>query len=346
MTDTGPIWLTESDIAKLVTLNEGIDALRSLLASEEPGKTWSMDKALAAWEPSSSMHSLGSVDALQNFSGVKSWINTPQGARAIFTLFDSKAGDVLALMEANTLGSIRTAGIAGLATDLLTDTSADSLAIFGTGRQARSQIAAVAAVRALRTVYVYGRDEGRRAAFCEKIAAEFPVDVKSMSSVADTAAAAPILTLVTRAREPFLTGKMLTKGTHINAMGSVIPGFAEFTQDVFDQIEHPVVDSIANAQKTSTEFRERFGDDEDEWKAVTPLSAILAGRATISTGSTTLFKGMGMGLSDLAIAIRAYEESLEQGLGNRLQRGALGQLSWSNKTVGHQLEEPSHEATT
>lgn len=76
------VWLTEANIAELVSINTGIEALRNLLPREVTGGTRNLNKVLATWPPRSAMHNLGSVDPEQGIGGIKSWVNTPEGAQA------------------------------------------------------------------------------------------------------------------------------------------------------------------------------------------------------------------------------------------------------------------------
>src|SRR3546814_8266800 len=79
---------------------------------------------------------------------------------------------------------------------------------------------------------------------------------------------AGIVTLVTRAREPFFSGGDLAPGTHVNAVGAILRGFAEFHQDVFDRARLVVVDNVANVRSISAEFIDRYengaGDRSEE----------------------------------------------------------------------------------
>jgi ornithine cyclodeaminase len=113
---------------------------------------------------------------------------------------------------------------------------------------------------------------------------------------------APIVTAVTRAREPIITARMLAKGTHFNAVGAITPEREEFTQDVFDRVDQIAVDMVESVKSLSAEFRKRFVDGD--WSKVRPLSELVAAKSTRPQhADLTLFKAMGMGLSDLALGI-------------------------------------------
>ena len=90
---------------------------------------------------------------------------------------------------------------------------------------------------------------------------------------------------------------------HLNAVGAILPAKAEFAQDVFERADRVVVDDLENARRGSRELRERYGVDAPSWPGVSRLSDVLAaGETRAPDARLTLFKGMGMGLSDLAMA--------------------------------------------
>jgi len=171
-------------------------------------------------------------------------------------------------------------------TKRLAPADADELAVIGSGKQALPQVAACAAVRRLKHVRVFSRRPEARAAF------------------ADAVRDAPIVTLITNATQPFFTSAMAARGAHINAMGAIVPARAEFAQDIFPRCAVIAVDHVASVRELSSEFRQRFGDDEAAWRSVVPISRLVADNAMRPPDSDlTLFKAMGMGLSDLALAI-------------------------------------------
>jgi ornithine cyclodeaminase len=87
-------------------------------------------------------------------------------------------------------------------------------------------------------------------------------------------------------------------------MGAVVPRRIEFEQDVFDRADMIAVDSLAAVRELSAEFRLRFGEDEAAWEKVRPISELVAAQTNRPAGADlTLYKAMGMGLSDVALGI-------------------------------------------
>ncbi|WP_242676638.1 ornithine cyclodeaminase family protein [Rhodococcus sp. ABRD24] len=255
---------------------------------------------MTTWDPSSAAHALGGFDHETGRVAFKTWVNTPVGAESLLSLFDSTNGRILAMMQSVTLGVIRTAAVSGVATDALSAPDADEMTIIGTGRQALQQVAAVACVRSLRRVRVWSPTPASRKAFTKQIGTDLEISAETANTLEEAVADSPIVTIVTRAREPFFPRGILANGAHFNAIGAILPHAAEFDSAILDDSDLTVVDNLTNARNASKELIDHFGDD---WSSVATLGDILTGATSRPTSPRlTVFKGMGMGLADLAVA--------------------------------------------
>ena len=322
----GLLWLTEADVVSLVTLDDAIVALERTAA--DPG-AFNLPKALGAYDDGSSMHSLGSAAPALGHAGFKTWVHTKRGATAVYSLFDSRHGSVRAMIEAAALGQLRTAAMTGLGTRWQAPEGADDMGLVGTGFQALTQVAAVNAVRPLRRVRVFSPTPEKRRAFVELLRQRFAMEVVESGSLEAAVDGAPLVTVVTRAKDPFLSAGMLARGAHLNAVGAILPANAEFHQDVFERTGSIVVDDVPNVQKASREFIDRFGGERG-WSAVRSIGDVIrSGRpARPEGGDLSLFKSVGMGLSDLAVATMVYERALERGLGHPIAAPQRAAPTW------------------
>jgi ornithine cyclodeaminase/alanine dehydrogenase-like protein (mu-crystallin family) len=316
MTVLSPLWITEAEVISLLDLRDAIAALEHGLRLEARGEAANMAKTYATWGSGHTLHALGATFAGAGFVGTKTWAHTEGGATPLLILFDSETGALKAMIEAFALGQMRTGGISGVATRWLAAPDADELAIVGTGKQALLQVAAVAAVRPLKRVRVYSPTAAHRAQFADRLQTAFPFTVVEAQSVREAVDGAPIITLVTRATQPFLTANMVIKGVHINAVGAILPSRVEFAQDIFPRCGRVVVDSLESVQELSREFRDYYGTGTANWDEVMPLCSLVAAQQTRPADcDLTLFKAMGMGVSDLAVGIEIYERATRQGVG-------------------------------
>jgi ornithine cyclodeaminase/alanine dehydrogenase-like protein (mu-crystallin family) len=328
------LWLTEAQVASLVDLNDAMVALRTGFVEEADGRAKTVDKALGQW-PGGAMHALGSMSPGQHYAGFKTWVHTDRGATAIFSLFDTRDGQLLAVLEAATLGQIRTSAVSGLAADVLAAPAADEMTLIGTGAQALTQVAAVAAVRPLRRLRVYSPTAEKRATFVEKARTQFDFEVVDSPSLADAVRDVPIVTVITRASAPFLDADLLSPGVLLIAAGAILPANAECLPNVLERSTSVFVDSLRNAQLNSRELREHYGDSEERWSAVRTLGALLSeGSALPVDRDITLFKPMGTGLSDLSVAIMAYERATANGIGLTIDQPQRVSPRWRTAVAG------------
>lgn len=326
-----PIWITGSEVSELVDLEDAIEALEFGLALEGRGEAKNVTKALGTWGEGgrNSMHALGSMFPSEGFVGFKTWANTKAGSNAIFELFDSNTGTLLAIIEAGLLGQLRTSGISGLATRWMAKPDASEMALIGTGRSALLQVAAIAAVRPLKRLRVYSPTEANRKAFVANAASLLAFDVVEAASLREATKGAEIVTVMTRAREPFFGAADLDAGTHLNAVGAILPKFGEFHQDVFERASLVVVDHIPNAKVASFEFRQRYDGGGGSWDDVKELSALIAAKTVRPAGADiTLFKALGMGISDLSVAKMVYERARAKGLGREIPKATRVPPRW------------------
>jgi ornithine cyclodeaminase/alanine dehydrogenase-like protein (mu-crystallin family) len=314
-----PIWISEAEVVAMMDLGDAIKALEQGLLAEAEGQAWNMVKTHAVWANGASLHAIGATFPSSGFAGTKTWVHAGGGATPLLILFDSETGGLKTIIEAFALGQMRTASTSGLATHWLAAVDADDFAIIGTGKQAITQVAVVLAVRPLKRIRVFGRNEERRHQFASRLEKEFKIEVVSASSVEEAVKDASIITIVTRATEPLVSADMIASGAHINAVGAIVPSRAEVASDILARSTQIVVDSVPQAQKLSRELMEFCGGPGEEgWKQVKSLASLVAAQRPRGAGDDiTIFKSLGMGISDLALGIELYRRAVEQKIGRK-----------------------------
>ncbi|NIB38353.1 ornithine cyclodeaminase family protein [Pseudomaricurvus alkylphenolicus] len=312
-----PIWITEAEVVELMHLGQAIDALESGLKLEAAGQAQNMVKTHVKWEGGHTLHAIGATFEGAGVFGTKTWGHTAGGATPLLIIWDSATGNLRAIIEAFALGQMRTGGISGVATKWMAAPDASDMALIGTGKQAITQVAAVAAVRDLKRIRVYSPRPESREQFAAHLRGQgFDFEVMTTDSVSSATEGASIVTAVTRAQQPFICADNLAKGTHLNAVGAITPEREEFTQDVFDRAGLIAGDNPAAVAKLSREFMTYYEAPTHDWNAVKPLCDLVAGGAGRSEDiDISLFKAMGMGISDLSLGLVVLNEALAQGKG-------------------------------
>jgi alanine dehydrogenase len=312
-----PLWISEADVVSMMDVREAVAALEKGLLAEAQGNARNMVKTHVEWDDGSTLHAIGATFPKAGFAGTKTWAHTKAGATPLLILFDGNTGALKAVIEAFALGQMRTAGASGVATQWLAAAEANEFAMIGTGKQAVTQVAAVLAVRPIRCVRVFSRNEDRRNQFAARIKSEFGVEAIAAASVREAVKGAEIITVATRATEPILSADMIDRGAHINAIGAIVPGRAELAADVIARSTQIVVDSVPQAQKLSRELMEFLGTDAAKWSTVRSLASVVSSRCRRAPNDdVTLFKSLGIGISDLSLGIELFKKAVEMGLGH------------------------------
>lgn len=316
-----PIWITEQHVVQLLSLPEAITALHDGLKEEAAGRASNMVKTHAIWGGHSTLHAIGAVFEGRGYVGTKTWAHTEGGAMPLLILIDAQDGSVRAIIEAFALGQMRTGGISGVATDLMARPEARRMAMIGAGKQSLAQIAAVAAVRPLDRIAVWSPTASKREQLAGNAEKLLGIEAIAASTLEEAIDGAEIVTLATRATAPFLTSAMLPRGVHLNAVGAITPERAEFEFGLLGRAGLIAADSVPQVRKLSREFGDAFGEDDDKWSAVHPLSALAAGEVKRPAhADLTVFKAMGMGIADLSLGLAIFEGARVQGLGTEIPK--------------------------
>jgi alanine dehydrogenase len=243
-------------------------------------------------------------------------IMRPRGANFWVTLYGSDAS-LLAMIQANTLGQIRTGAASGMATKYMARPDSKIVTIFGTGWQARTQLEAVCAVRPIERAHVIGRNPEHAQNFSTEMSAKLGIPVEAASDTEKAVQAADVVILMTSASDPLLQGSMLKPGTHVNAAGSNNAANAEIDEKVVRRAGIVAVENIAQAKIESGDLLRAEREGSFDWSRAVLISDIVAGTTPgrTSADEITLFESLGIGLWDIAAANYVYDHCVANGLG-------------------------------
>ena len=252
--------------------------------------------------------------------GLKSYTVSRGGARFYVSLFDAMTGELLAFIEADKLGQMRTGAASGVATKYLARENATSVGVYGSGWQAASQLAAVCAVRQIEEVKVYSHKPENRERFCQQMAAELGIANILAVDTPEAAADADIIITITSSREPVVLGEWLKPGTHINAAGGNSILRREFDDDAIKRAGFIAVDSLDQAKLESGEFVTAVEKGLLVWERVQELRQVVAGNLPGRTerDQITLFKSLGIAIEDVAAAAVVYQKAKEKNVGKEI----------------------------
>src|SRR5579885_2820914 len=171
--------LREADVRAVLTMPATINVLEAAFRAQGSGNARNQPRRrivlpeargvlhmLSAYVPGTPGHPEAAGPGLVGF---KAYTTTQDGARFVVMLYSGEDGRLLALIEADWLGQMRTGAASGVATRYMARQDARVVGLIGTGSQARTQVLAMCAARPVETVFVYGRDEARRQAFADEM---------------------------------------------------------------------------------------------------------------------------------------------------------------------------------
>ena len=244
--------------------------------------------------------------------------DSPYGTHVGMVLvFDSEKGIPLAMIEGASLTAIRTSAASAMATDLLANPNAKTLAILGCGEQALRHVRAMLAVRNVEHIHVWGRDEARADDFCQRLSKETGVEMSAAKSAEACVANADLVCTTTASKTPILKGAWLKPGCHVNLVGAAIPTSAEADADVVTRSRFfvdykPAAMAAAGELLNAIEAGVASADT-----IVAEIGEVAADRVQgrVSTNDITVYKSLGVSSQDLAAGHKLYELACLKGFG-------------------------------
>jgi len=311
--------LREAHVTELLDIETAIAAVEEVLRDQAEGQATNRPRYRVAM-PASQLHVMAAGDKRLGVTGLKAYNASRKGARFLVLLYDAESGDMLAMIEADRLGQMRTGAASSVATRYMARTDAATVGIFGTGWQAESQLMAVCAVRHIKSIKAYGRNAERREAFARKMTSLLRVEVTGANSPEEAARGQSIVITATSAREPVLKGEWIDPGTHLNVVGSNFLSKSEVDVETIKRASIIAVDSIEQSRIEAGDLMPAIERGVISWESVTELGRIVAGRdpGRTSEGEITLFKSNGLALEDISTALRVYNLARERGVGEEI----------------------------
>ncbi|HYM94653.1 MAG TPA: ornithine cyclodeaminase family protein, partial [Chitinophagaceae bacterium] len=223
-----PLFVNKEKIASLLPMDECIDVMEKMFRSRSNGECLQPLRSLM-WLPEKNGllgmmpgHAAGlgvmGIKVISVFHG-----NRNEGFpshQGVVILFDAKHGQPLMIFDASEITAIRTAAASAAATKLLSRENSETLAIIGSGEQAKRHIEAILLVREIKQINLWSRNEKNAEQLANEVKGEYNIPIHTKKDVQKEVEHADIICTVTSSREPVLMGNWISPGTHINAVGS------------------------------------------------------------------------------------------------------------------------------
>src|SRR5437660_3731053 len=217
--------LTEDEVRQLLTMEMALAAVEAGLRKLALDEGVNIPRARAQTDHAM-LHSMAASAKTLGYMGYKCYATSRRGAHFHVGLYDGKTAALVALIQADYLGQVRTGAASGVATQYMARPDATTVGIYGSGKQARTQVQAVCKVRKISRVHVYSPSEEHRHRFAEEMSRLCETEVLAVAHPELAARNMDIIITATASREPVLHASWIAEGTPLNAIGSYFLGNA------------------------------------------------------------------------------------------------------------------------
>ncbi|HZU12816.1 MAG TPA: ornithine cyclodeaminase family protein [Chloroflexota bacterium] len=317
-----PLLLSETDVRALLTVSKAIDLLGEAFRLQGEGKAENDPRQRLSY-PHGVLNYMAAAIPQARVVGLKAYPATASGATFAVLLFDSESGELLAMMQADWLGRIRTGAASGLATRYLANADARVAGVIGAGGQSETQIEAIASVRRLELIKVFSPTRERRLGLVRRLRGRMEARIEAVESAEEAVRESDVVAAITTAREPVIRSSWLKPGVHINAAGANRLGHTEVDPSSVRQSTVIAVDDLAQARRESQDLLNASAQGDLDWTRVVELGSIVAGRAPGRghMDDITLFESQGIALEDMAVARYVYDQAVAAGRGRPIEFG-------------------------
>ena len=322
MSNDQPIFLSDADLGGLLDWRAAVQSLARAYAlpiADAMVPPRSMARGDGLW-----LRGLSAISPSGRHMGSKLIAASMKSRQASYlvSLFDQHSTALVALLDGNRITGVRTAATAALFIDRAAPRRPLRVAVLGSGFEARSQLAALAAVRDIAQVSVFSPTPASRERFAQDFRDSAGLRMRAAASAQQAVQDSDVVVCAARSRDesPVLQGKWLAPGMTVTSIGSTLPEQREvdagviesaalIVADMRDEVAHDTGDMLA-ATAAGVDF---------EPKLVT-LADVIGGRRPVRTheADIVVYKSVGSALQDIVIAEMFLDLALRQGLGRRL----------------------------
>ena len=308
-----PLYLTEQDVAELLSPADAVEAVEACFGRMASGAVENRPRYRLRLE-GGALAVMAAADLELGYAGAKVYAGFRGGARFAVLLFRADAPELVAVLEADKLGQLRTGAASGVAAKHLAASGARSLGVIGCGWQAESQLACIrAALPGLEQAVAYCRTEERLQAFCEEHGAE-------PGESHQDAASCDVVVTATTSPDPVLRGEWLRPGALVCAVGANDGRRRELDNVVLERAAFVCCDSVEDARLESADLIEPVESGVLDWLEVHELQEVVAAEVVgrQSDDDVVVFKSNGLAAWDVAVAAAVVERARAAGAGREV----------------------------
>ncbi len=313
------LYFTEQEVDDLLDMPLVIETMEQAFRALAKGEAHNVPRVRAKGA-GIVLHSMCAAADYLGLVGWKQYTTTRHGAKFHVGLYEQDTGELIALVEANRFGQLRTGAVTGLAAKLLANDGAEQVGLIGTGWQAESQLAAVAAALPIKRAFCYSRDESKRNDFAARMQAELEIEVTAVQSAREAVNERPVVITATTSRQPVIESDWISPGTFIAAVGSNWLEKAEIDVATIQRSDMVVCDSIECCQNEAGDFTDALEEGAFRWDQAVDLAQVVAGNVALdpSGDGLVLFKSVGMAIEDVALGAELLRLAKSSNAGRKI----------------------------
>jgi len=296
--------LTDHDVDRLASMRSIVNAVERTFEEQANGTLVSPPRFRLETEQGDLVFTAGAATAIEKVTGFRvydTYSNGLDGHQQLVCAFDSETGVFKGIVIGNLLGAVRTGAIGGVAIKAMARTDAAQIAVIGTGTQARTQLEAAVAVRDVKHVRVFSRNQENREAFAAQMMKKLDVEVVAVDSSKNCVQGADIIICATNSGTPVFNAEWLEPGVHVNTVGPKSVKRHEVPIELGARSSVIATDSIEQLKAYPTpHFLVGTPDDE----RIVELGDIVSGKASGRKGQDdiTLFCSVGLAGTEVVVA--------------------------------------------
>jgi ornithine cyclodeaminase/alanine dehydrogenase-like protein (mu-crystallin family) len=310
-----PTILGDDDLARMIDMASAIDAVESAFRARTAGTFVAPPRHHVEFPGHGDLvftiggtvggNAVAGFRVYETFAGV-----SPQRSQ-IVAVWDARGGALQGLVLGDRLGELRTGAIGGVAIRHMASPAADTVAVIGSGAQARTQLEAAAAVRPLRTVRVYSRSSENRLAFATEMAGRLGLAVTPVLTAREAVEGADIVLCATTSAVPVIDAAWLMPNAHINTVGPKTRTRHELDPAAAERAAVIATDSLEQTRAYRDPF---FLDGSPAMARMIDLSELASGRVVARPAATamTLFCSVGLAGTEVLVAAAALRRAEER----------------------------------
>lgn len=310
------LFLNDQDIDQLINMEMMLKVIEEMQCYHGNGKAYNLPRHVIM-NNNRELATMGGGLFYKDVFGVKTYTIVDGNYAFHVSLYDSVSGELIAFLQANRLGQLRTGATTGLAVKYIAPLSASTVGILGSGFQARTQLEAITYVRNINHAQVYSPNIEHRTAFAQFMTDLLGLPVTPVSSNQALVLDNQITVCIATNTDPIVLGEWLEPGATIIGAGPANWRYPELDETGITKINKIYVDSLEQAKYEAGDLSLAVNKGIIQWNQVGELRHLVSGESIARQSKTDIIyaKLMGTGVADVAAAMLAYESAKETGVG-------------------------------